>query len=147
MLLRAETDTYARVGEATELALRVLAEKVGLAGYSDMPRALAHLGRRERATFCNDWWQQEHARVGRLLSLHLTLHLAPCCSCALTLWICITHVNSAVAGGFSHGYACTSPAKRPCILDMHIDTAIAKRNQSPSLEGLLPKLHGCARTK
>ena len=59
----ADTGAYARVGEATEVALRVLAEKVGLAGYGDMPRALAQLGRRERATFCNDAWQSQYARV------------------------------------------------------------------------------------
>ena len=61
----ADTGLYQRVGEATEVALRVLAEKVGLAGYSSMPEALAHLSRRERATFCNDYWQHEYHRVSR----------------------------------------------------------------------------------
>ncbi len=59
----ADAGVYARVGEATEVALRVLAEKVGLAGYANMPGALAHLSRRERATFCNDYWQHEYHRV------------------------------------------------------------------------------------
>jgi hypothetical protein len=54
---------YQRVGEATEVALRVLAEKIGLAGYSSMPGALSNLSRRDRATFCNDYWQQEYQRV------------------------------------------------------------------------------------
>jgi hypothetical protein len=61
----ADTGVYQRVGEATEVALRVLAEKVGLAGYSSMPEALAHLSHRERATFCNDYWQHEYHRVSR----------------------------------------------------------------------------------
>lgn len=51
------------MGEATEVALRVLAEKVGLPGYADMPGALANLSKRERATFCNDHWQEENHRV------------------------------------------------------------------------------------
>ena len=53
------------MGEATEVALRVLAEKVGLPGYADMPGALANLSKRERATFCNDHWQEENHRVSR----------------------------------------------------------------------------------
>ncbi|KAK9918863.1 hypothetical protein WJX75_007624 [Coccomyxa subellipsoidea] len=61
-----DTGVYQRVGEATEVALRVLAEKVGLAGYSSMPEALAHLSHRERATFCNDYWQHEYHRISAL---------------------------------------------------------------------------------
>ena len=45
------------------MALRVLAEKVGLAGYADMPGALAGLARRERAAFCNEHWQAQYPRV------------------------------------------------------------------------------------
>ena len=55
------------MGEATEVALRVLAEKVGLPGYADMPGALANLSTRERATFCNDHWQEENRRVSPAL--------------------------------------------------------------------------------
>ncbi len=55
----AEKGAYQRVGEATEVALRVLAEKVGLPGYAGMPGALAGLARQDRATFCNDHWQRE----------------------------------------------------------------------------------------
>lgn len=58
------------MGEATEVALRVLAEKVGLAGYANMPGALAHLSRRERATFCNDYWQHEYHRVPKAALLN-----------------------------------------------------------------------------
>ena len=51
------------MGEATEVALRVLAEKVGLPGYADMPASLEQLSKRERATFCNDYWQKDQHRV------------------------------------------------------------------------------------
>lgn len=51
------------MGEATEVALRVLAEKVGLPGRADVAGSLAHLSKRERATFCNDSWQEHNQRV------------------------------------------------------------------------------------
>ena len=57
----AEKGTYQRVGEATELALRVLTEKIGLLGYA--ARALDSLSRVERATYCNDHWQQDYRKV------------------------------------------------------------------------------------
>ena len=59
----AESGAYQKVGEATELALRVLAEKIGLAGYASMPVALHSLSRQARATFCNDHWQKQYQRV------------------------------------------------------------------------------------
>lgn len=58
-----EKHTYQRAGEATEVALRVLAEKIGLPGYSSMPSALAQLPQQERATFCNDAWEQKLRKV------------------------------------------------------------------------------------
>lgn len=58
-----EKGVYQRVGEATEVALRVFAEKVGLPGYSEMPWALARVPRAERATYCNDHWEQQHRKV------------------------------------------------------------------------------------
>ena len=61
----AEKGAYQRVGEATEVALRVLAEKVGLPGYAGMPGALAGLARQDRATFCNDHWQRELHKARR----------------------------------------------------------------------------------
>ncbi|KAL4420461.1 hypothetical protein ABPG75_010117 [Micractinium tetrahymenae] len=59
----ADRGVYQRVGEATEVALRVLAEKIGLPGYSPMPSALAAMSRQERATYCNEHWQQEWRKV------------------------------------------------------------------------------------
>lgn len=57
--MAAEKGSYQRVGEATEVALRVMAEKVGLPGYAGMPGALVGLARQDRATFCNNHWQRE----------------------------------------------------------------------------------------
>ena len=56
-----EKGAYQRVGEATELALRVLAEKIGLLGYGS--HALDTLGKAERASYCNDHWQHEYRKV------------------------------------------------------------------------------------
>ena len=47
------------------MALRVLAEKVGLPDYADMPASLEQLSKRERATFCNDYWHKEQQRVSQ----------------------------------------------------------------------------------
>jgi Ca2+ transporting ATPase len=58
-----EKNTYQRAGEATEVALRVLAEKIGLPGYSAMPSALSRLPQQERATYCNDAWEQKLRKV------------------------------------------------------------------------------------
>ena len=57
----ADKGVYQRVGEATELALRVLSEKIGLLGYAS--HALDSLSRSERATYCNDHWQQSYKKV------------------------------------------------------------------------------------
>lgn len=57
----ADKGVYQRVGEATELALRVLTEKIGLPGYGS--HALDSLSRVERATYCNDHWQQSYKKV------------------------------------------------------------------------------------
>lgn len=62
----AEKGTYQRVGEATEVALRVLCEKIGLPGWQSMPQGLAGLSTRERATYCNDHWEQSFRRVSTL---------------------------------------------------------------------------------
>ena len=59
--LLADKGVYQRVGEATELALRVLAEKIGLLGYA--ARALDTLSKTERATYCNDHWQHDYKKV------------------------------------------------------------------------------------
>jgi Ca2+ transporting ATPase len=57
---------YRPVGEATEVALRVLAEKIGLPGYAAMPAALARLPPAERAAYCNEHWARAHRRVAEL---------------------------------------------------------------------------------
>ena len=57
----ADKGVYQRVGEATELALRVLTEKIGLLGYGS--HALDSLSRVERATYCNDHWQRSYKKV------------------------------------------------------------------------------------
>lgn len=58
-----DSNTYQRAGEATEVALRVLAEKIGLAGYSAMPSALAHIPPQERVTYCNSAWEKKLKKV------------------------------------------------------------------------------------
>jgi len=55
------------VGEATELALRVLTEKIGLLGYGS--QALDSLSRAERVTYCNDHWQNDYRKVRELFCL------------------------------------------------------------------------------
>lgn len=60
-ILFADKGVYQRVGEATELALRVLTEKIGLLGYAS--HALDGLSRTDRATYCNDHWQQSYKKV------------------------------------------------------------------------------------
>jgi Ca2+ transporting ATPase len=54
---------YQPVGEATEVALRVFAEKIGLPGYSEMPSSLAQVPRAERATYCNEHWEQQQRKI------------------------------------------------------------------------------------
>ncbi len=63
-LCQADKGSYQRVGEATELALRVLTEKIGLLGYGS--QALDSLSRAERATYCNDHWQNDYRKVRKL---------------------------------------------------------------------------------
>eukprot|EP00884_Botryococcus_braunii_P019514 jgi/Botrbrau1/6246/Bobra.0129s0001.2 len=62
----ADKEAYQKVGEATEVALRMLAEKIGLQGFDRMPSALSQLSRQDRATFCNDYWNQEYRKVSTL---------------------------------------------------------------------------------
>ena len=47
---------YAKIGESTEVALRVLSEKVGLPGFDAMPTALTKLSEQERASYCAAYW-------------------------------------------------------------------------------------------
>ena len=62
-----------RIGEATEVALRVLVEKIGPRGYGPMPTALEHMTKQERVLHCNHLWEAEFHKVGFWPS-------APCCS-------------------------------------------------------------------
>lgn len=57
---------YVKIGEATEVALRVLAEKVGLPGFDSMPSALNMLSKHERASYCNHHWEIEFKKVSIL---------------------------------------------------------------------------------
>ena len=49
------------MGEATEVALRVLAEKIGLGAAGAAPDP--QLTRAERAAFCNTFWQHRIQKV------------------------------------------------------------------------------------
>uniref|UniRef100_A0A2P2M3K3 Calcium-transporting ATPase n=1 Tax=Rhizophora mucronata TaxID=61149 RepID=A0A2P2M3K3_RHIMU len=57
---------YEKIGESTEVALRVLAEKVGLPGFDSMPSALHMLSKHERASYCNHYWEDQFKKVSVL---------------------------------------------------------------------------------
>nr|KJB58674.1 hypothetical protein B456_009G220900 [Gossypium raimondii] len=57
---------YEKIGESTEVALRVLAEKVGLPGFDSMPSALNMLSKHERASYCNHYWENQFKKVSVL---------------------------------------------------------------------------------
>ncbi|XP_024029035.1 calcium-transporting ATPase 3, endoplasmic reticulum-type [Morus notabilis] len=54
---------YEKIGESTEVALRVLAEKVGLPGFDSMPSSLNMLSKHERASYCNHYWEDQFRKV------------------------------------------------------------------------------------
>ncbi|KAK6116040.1 hypothetical protein DH2020_008309 [Rehmannia glutinosa] len=54
-----EKRSYEKIGESTEVALRVLAEKIGLPGFDSMPSALNMLSKHERASYCNRYWENQ----------------------------------------------------------------------------------------
>ncbi|XP_052202251.1 calcium-transporting ATPase 3, endoplasmic reticulum-type [Diospyros lotus] len=58
--------TYEKIGESTEVALRVLVEKVGLPGFDSMPSALNMLSKHERASYCNRYWENQFKKVSVL---------------------------------------------------------------------------------
>jgi magnesium-transporting ATPase (P-type) len=58
-----KTGSFKKIGESTEIALRVLAEKIGLPGFDDMPGALTTLSVEERATYCAMYWHGQFERV------------------------------------------------------------------------------------
>ncbi|KAG8632699.1 calcium-transporting ATPase 3, endoplasmic reticulum-type isoform X4 [Manihot esculenta] len=57
---------YEKIGESTEVALRVLAEKVGIPGFDSMPSALHMLSKHERASYCNHYWENQFKKVSVL---------------------------------------------------------------------------------
>ncbi|KAL0322985.1 UNVERIFIED_CONTAM: Calcium-transporting ATPase 3, endoplasmic reticulum-type, partial [Sesamum angustifolium] len=57
-----EKRNYEKIGESTEVALRVLAEKIGLPGFDSMPSALNMLSKHERASYCNRYWRVNSKR-------------------------------------------------------------------------------------
>ncbi|KAL1806157.1 hypothetical protein ACET3Z_029225 [Daucus carota] len=57
---------YEKIGESTEVALRILAEKVGLPGFDSMPSALNMLSKHERASYCNRYWENEFKKISVL---------------------------------------------------------------------------------
>lgn len=57
---------YEKIGESTEVALRVLAEKVGLPGFDAMPSALNMLSNHERASYCNHYWESQFKKLSVL---------------------------------------------------------------------------------
>ncbi|KAI3460140.1 hypothetical protein Pfo_016803 [Paulownia fortunei] len=61
-----EKRCYEKIGESTEVALRVLAEKIGLPGFDSMPSALNMLSKHERASYCNRYWENQFKKVSVL---------------------------------------------------------------------------------
>ncbi|XP_020591118.1 calcium-transporting ATPase 3, endoplasmic reticulum-type isoform X1 [Phalaenopsis equestris] len=58
--------SYEKIGESTEVALRVLVEKVGLPGFDSMPSALNMLSKHERASYCNHYWEHQFKKISVL---------------------------------------------------------------------------------
>ncbi|PIN03225.1 Ca2+ transporting ATPase [Handroanthus impetiginosus] len=61
-----EKRSYEKIGESTEVALRVLAEKIGLPGFDSMPSTLNMLSKHERASYCNRYWENQFKKVSVL---------------------------------------------------------------------------------
>ncbi|CAN1135632.1 Calcium-transporting ATPase 3, endoplasmic reticulum-type, partial [Linum perenne] len=57
---------YEKIGESTEVALRVLAEKVGLPGFDSISSALHMLSKHERASYCNHYWENQFRKISAL---------------------------------------------------------------------------------
>lgn len=57
---------YEKIGESTEVALRILTEKVGLPGFDSMPSALNMLTKHERASYCNHYWENQFKKISLL---------------------------------------------------------------------------------
>ena len=61
-----DSGSYKNIGESTEIALRVLAEKIGLPGFDSMPSALNQLNKSERVSFCTNYWERQFLKVANL---------------------------------------------------------------------------------
>ncbi|XP_052306673.1 calcium-transporting ATPase 3, endoplasmic reticulum-type isoform X6 [Populus trichocarpa] len=72
--------SYEKIGESTEVALRVLAEKVGLPGFDSMPSALHMLSKHERASYCNHYWESQFKKVSVLEFSHDRKMMSVLCS-------------------------------------------------------------------
>lgn len=57
---------YEKIGESTEVALRVLGEKIGIPGFDSIQTALNMLSKHERAAYCNRHWENQFKRVSLL---------------------------------------------------------------------------------
>jgi Ca2+ transporting ATPase len=73
----AEKQRYDRIGESTEVALRVLVEKIGLLGL-DMDSL--NLSKQERASYCNSNWENENENVSVCPSSSKITPLDLCCT-------------------------------------------------------------------
>ncbi|XP_048444311.1 calcium-transporting ATPase 3, endoplasmic reticulum-type isoform X1 [Pyrus x bretschneideri] len=58
-----DKSNYEKIGESTEVALRVLAEKIGLPGFDSMPSSLNVLSKHERASYCNRYWEDHFKKI------------------------------------------------------------------------------------
>ncbi|XP_068313526.1 calcium-transporting ATPase 3, endoplasmic reticulum-type-like [Pyrus communis] len=58
-----DKSNYEKIGESTEVALRVLAEKIGLPGFDSMPSSLNMLSKHERASYCNRYWEDHFKKI------------------------------------------------------------------------------------
>eukprot|EP00958_Prasinococcus_capsulatus_P022867 scaffold3282_cov385-Prasinococcus_capsulatus_cf.AAC.3 len=54
---------YSKIGESTEVALRVVVEKIGIPGFDEMPSALTQLRKEERVQFCNRYWEEQFNKL------------------------------------------------------------------------------------
>ena len=66
----AEKGVYKKIGESTEIALRVLVEKIGLPGFDSMPSALKGLSKAERISYCTNYWESQFMKVFTLDFTH-----------------------------------------------------------------------------
>ncbi|KAJ7565111.1 hypothetical protein O6H91_02G048300 [Diphasiastrum complanatum] len=76
-----EKAIYEKIGESTEVAIRVLAEKIGLPGFDSMPSSLTMLSRSERVSYCNHYWEQQFKKIATLEFSHERKMMSVLCVC------------------------------------------------------------------